>query len=62
MPAVLDRVIKTSVHEIGSTELTLERIKTILQERWQLALAPAAKTRIQDCRAYLDQRNLFLLL
>lgn len=56
MPAVLDRVIKTSVHEIGSTELTLERIKTILQERWQLALAPAAKTRIQECRAYLDQK------
>ena len=56
MPAVLDRVIKTSVHEIGSTELTLERIKTIVQERWQLALAPIAKARIQESRASLDQK------
>ena len=56
MPAVLDKAVKSQVHEIGSAELNLERVKTILKERRKLALSPAAKARILHCRAYLDQK------
>ncbi|AEE50844.1 histidine ammonia-lyase [Haliscomenobacter hydrossis] len=56
MPVVLDKAVKSPVHEIGSAELNLERVKTILQKRWKLALSPAAKARILHCRAYLDQK------
>lgn len=56
MPALLDRATKAQVHEIGSTALTLDRVKGILAEHCKLSLSPIAKTRIQECRAYLDHK------
>lgn len=56
MPAVLDRVNKVPVHEIGTSALTLERVKSILQGRWKLSLSACAKARIQHCRSYLDEK------
>ncbi len=56
MPAVLDQLVKTPVYEIGSSALSLEKVQQILSEGWKLALSPTALARIQQCRAYLDQK------
>ncbi len=43
-------------YHIGSEELTIERINTILTKKTQLALTDDVRNAIQKCRMYLDKK------
>src|SRR5438552_1625624 len=45
-----------SIHQISSDHLSLERVKEILDENYQLALSESSIENIISCRNYLDNK------
>ena len=46
----------SAYHLISTEVLTLPIIQDIISEQKQLKLSDEAKTRIRDCRLYLDEK------
>ena len=45
------------VYEIGTTALHYNKIEELLRNHTRLELSEMARTKIQECRDYLDRNN-----
>ena len=44
------------IHKISAEQLTVEKIKEIIDKNYKLELSDEAKTKVQKCRQYLDDK------